>query len=163
MIVAPPSHPLAARHGIPLSLIAGERFVVREHGSDTRSAMAHGFGHWLPRLDLTMEIGSNEMIKQAVMAGMGLTFLSAYAVALEVKVGSLAVLDVEGFPLIENWYVVHRRAKRLLPVASAFNAFLIDHGAALIEQSTQIGALTAGRVPKRPARERRSAPTHRRR
>ena len=152
VVVAPPTHPLAPRRRIPLSLIAGERFVVREEGSDTRSAMAHGFGHWLPRLDVAMEIESNEMIKQAVMAGMGLSFLSAYTIALELKVGSLAVLDVQGFPLMESWYVVHRRQKRLPPVASAFKTFLIEEGAALIERCTNIDAVIAA-----PDRERRRA------
>jgi LysR family transcriptional regulator, low CO2-responsive transcriptional regulator len=163
VIVAPPLHPLAARRNIALSLIAGERFIAREQGSDTRSAMAHAFGHWLPRLDLVMEIGSNEMIKQAVMAGMGLAFLSAYAIALEIKAGSLVVLDVQGFPLMENWYVVHRRDKRLLPVASAFKAFLIEDGAALIERNTHIGALRAARAPRKPGAPRRpKAPSTRR-
>jgi len=147
VIVAPASHPLAERRKLRLSLIAGERFVVREEGSDTRSAMAHGFGHWLPRLDLAMELGSNEMIKQAVKAGMGLAFLSAYAVGLELKIGSLALLDLEGFPLMENWYVVHRRRKRLSPAASAFKAFLIAEGAQLIEQCTHLGALL-GSAPR---------------
>ena len=162
VIVAPSTHPLVARRNIPLSLIAGERFVVREQGSDTRSAMAHGFGHWLPRLDLAMEIGSNEMIKQAVMAGLGLTFLSAYAIALEAKAGSLVVLDVQRFPLMETWYVVHRREKRLLPVAAAFKAFLIDEGALLIEQNTRIAVLRNAQR-KRPARASRGATASRRR
>ena len=155
VVVAPASHPLSHRRRIPLSLIAGERFVVREQGSDTHSAMAHGFGHWLPRLDLSMELGSNEMIKQAVIAGMGLTFLSAYAIALELKVGSLVVLDVEGFPLMEKWYVVHRRQKRLSPVASAFKAFLIAEGAKLIEQSTHVGAIHASAAPAKRRQRRR--------
>ena len=153
VVVAPVSHPLAKQRRIPLSRIAGERFVVREQGSNTRRAMAHGFGRLLPKLDLAMELGSNEMIKQAVIAGMGLTFLSAYTIALELKVGSLAILDVQGFPLKESWYVVHRRQKRLSPVAAAFKAFLIADGASLIEECTHIGTLDArsrqGRAPPR--------------
>jgi DNA-binding transcriptional LysR family regulator len=156
VIVAPPAHPFSARRRLPLSVIAGERFVVREQGSDTRNAMAHGLGTWLPRLDLAMEIGSNEMIKQAVIAGMGLTFLSAYAIALEVKVGSLAVLDVQGFPLMENWYVVHRRQKRLSPVASAFKMFLDTEGAALIERCTHVGALHARGLRTKTRKRRRA-------
>ena len=67
-----------------------------------------------------MEIKSTETIKQAVMAGMGVSFLSAHTIGRELQAGSLAVLDVQGFPLMLNWYVVHRRSKRLPPVAQAF-------------------------------------------
>jgi DNA-binding transcriptional LysR family regulator len=81
-----------------------------------------------------MEIGSNETIKQAVIAGMGLGFLSSHAIALELAAGSLVVLDVEGFPAMRHWYVVHRRHKRLPPVAVAFVDFLREDGARLIEE-----------------------------
>ena len=79
-----------------------------------------------------MEIRSTETIKQAVIAGMGISFLSAHTVSRELKAGSLRVLDVQGFPLMLNWYVVHRRTKRLPPVAQAFKEFLISEGASLI-------------------------------
>jgi hypothetical protein len=67
---------------------------------------------------------------------MGIAFLSAHTVTLERQVGNLVVLDVRGFPLILNWYVVHRRNKRLPPVASAFKKFLMDEGTTLIEEIT---------------------------
>src|SRR5207244_6391556 len=136
VIVAPPSHPLAQATRIPMSVIARERFVVREKGSDTRASMERGFGSWLPKLNITMELKSTETIKQAVIAGMGISFLSAHTVTLERQVGSLVILDVQGFPLILNWYVVHRRHKRLPAVAAAFKDFLIHDGAALIEKIT---------------------------
>jgi len=80
-----------------------------------------------------MTIGSNETIKQAVIAGFGLGFLSSHAIALELAAGSLVVLDVEGFPAMRHWFVVHRRNKRLPPVAVAFVDFLREEGARLIE------------------------------
>jgi LysR family transcriptional regulator, low CO2-responsive transcriptional regulator len=70
-----------------------------------------------------------------VMAGMGVSFLSAHTISRELQTGSLAVLDVQGFPLMLNWYLVHRRTKRLPPVAQAFRSFLLKEGAALIEQT----------------------------
>jgi DNA-binding transcriptional LysR family regulator len=97
--------------------------------------MQEGFGAHLPELNIAMEIRSTETIKQAVMAGMGVSFLSAHTVSRELRAGSLALLDVQGFPLMLNWYVVHRRNKRLPPVAQAFRTFLLDEGAALIEQT----------------------------
>ena len=135
VIVAPPTHPLAHSKRIPVSRISREPFVVREKGSDTWNSMKEGFGANLPDLNVAMTIRSTETIKQAVMAGMGVTFLSAHTISRELQAGSLAVLDVQGFPVMLNWYVVHRRSKRLPPVAQAFKSFLAQDGAALIEQA----------------------------
>lgn len=139
VIVAAPDHPLAAKKRIPVSRVAREPFVVREKGSDTWTSMAEGFGSHLAEVNIAMEIKSTETIKQAVMAGMGLTFLSAHTISRELRAGSLVVLDVQGFPLMLNWYVVHRQAKRLPPVAQAFRQFLLDDGASLIEQAMRGG------------------------
>jgi DNA-binding transcriptional LysR family regulator len=81
-----------------------------------------------------MEICSTETIKRAVMAGMGLSFLSAHTISQELKSRSLRVLDVQGLPLVLNWHVVHRRTKRLPPVAQAFKDFLLADGAELIRR-----------------------------
>jgi DNA-binding transcriptional LysR family regulator len=140
VIVAAPNHPLAGRKRIPVARLAREPFVVREKGSDTWNSMQQGFGEHLGRLDIAMEIRSTETIKQAVMAGMGVSFLSAHTISRELHSGSLAVLNVQGFPLMLNWYVVHRKAKRLPPVAQAFKSFLLKDGVALIEQALGAGA-----------------------
>ena len=130
VIVAPPTHPLAGHSRIPLARVIEEPFVLRETGSDTANAMQEALGGRLPRI--AMQIASNETIKQAVIAGFGLSFLSAHAIALERQLGRLAMLDVEGFPARGHWYVVHRRTKRLPPVAAAFRAFLLDEGEHLV-------------------------------
>ncbi|TWO69348.1 LysR family transcriptional regulator [Caenimonas sedimenti] len=132
VIVAPPGHPMVAREGILAAEVMREPFVVREGGSDTFRSMVEGFGGDLSGLNVAMEIRSTETIKQAVMAGLGLTFLSAHTVSRELQSGELRVLDVEGFPLQLHWYVVHRRTKRLAPVAQAFRNFLVADGAELI-------------------------------
>ena len=135
VIVAAPDHPLARRKRIPVSRLAREPFVVREKGSDTWASMEEGFGGHLTELNIAMKIKSTETIKQAVIAGMGVSFLSAHTISRELEVGSLAMLDVQGFPLMLHWYVVHRKNKRLPPVAQAFKNFLVNDGAALIEQT----------------------------
>ena len=135
VIVAAPSHPLASRKRIPIARLMREPFVVREKGSDTWHSMEDGFGEHLAEINIAMEIKSTETIKQAVIAGMGISFLSAHTISLELQAGSLSVLDVQGFPLMLNWYVVHRKNKRLPPVAQAFRDFLMSDGAALIEQT----------------------------
>jgi LysR family transcriptional regulator, low CO2-responsive transcriptional regulator len=162
VIVAPAGHPLAAKKRIPMSVLAREPFLAREKGSDTRASMARGFSRWLAKLNIVMELESTETIKQAVIAGMGIAFLSAHTVTLERQVGRLVVLDVEDFPLMLNWYVAHRRHKRLPPVASAFKKFLMDDGTALIEEithfSTQTGtrSRSAGEEHRRKTTGRRS-------
>ena len=168
VIVAPPTHPLARRKHIPMAALAREPFVAREKGSDTRTSMENGFGGWYGSLNVAMEIKSTEAIKQAVIAGMGLSFLSAHTVTLERQVGHLVVLDVEGFPLMLSWYVVHRRNKHLPPVAAAFKSFLMSEGAALIEDITHFSVQHGTRPTARdsgsgPSRGGAEAPRKRQR
>jgi DNA-binding transcriptional LysR family regulator len=75
-----------------------------------------------------MEMSSNETIKQAVMAGMGLSFLSLHTMGLELKNDLLCVLDISGTPLMRTWNVVHLGGKVLSPAADAFRDFVIEHG-----------------------------------
>ncbi len=134
VIVAAPDHPLAKVRRIPMDVLMCEQFVVREKGSDTWHSMEEGLGNHFAQLKIAMEIKSTETIKQAVIAGMGVSFLSAHTIGLELKAKSLVVLDVVNFPLMLNWYVVHRNSKRLPPVAEAFKKFLLRDGPGLIEQ-----------------------------
>jgi DNA-binding transcriptional LysR family regulator len=112
--------------------IVREPFVVRERGSDTWQSMQVAFGSHLEDVQVALEITSTETLKQAVMAGLGIGFVSAHTIAQELRTRSLVVLDVRGFPRVQKWYVVHRRRKRLPPVAQAFKAFLIEEGAGLL-------------------------------
>lgn len=143
VIVAPASHALVGKRRIPWLELAGERFIAREVGSDTEIAMMESFRGFGVKPHIAMEIKSNETIKQAIIAGMGIAFLPRYTVNLELKIGELALLDVVGFPVMRSWYVVHRRAKRLSPVASAFKRYLIEEGKALIRK------LMGARPPRR--------------
>ena len=98
VIVAARNHPLAHKRRIPMEVILCESFLVRERGSDTRASMAECFGE-LSTIKVAMELKSTETIQQACIAGMGISFLSAHTVALERQIGSLVVLDVQGFPV----------------------------------------------------------------
>jgi DNA-binding transcriptional LysR family regulator len=153
VIVAPPDHPLAGRARIPVATVVQEPFVMRERGSDTWLSMHEAFGRHFSRLRVAMEIRSTETIKQAVIAGMGLAFLSAHTIAMERRLGQLAVLDVVGFPVRFDWFVVHRRNKRLPAVAQAFKDFLLSDGASVIEQLFR--AMGEPVAPARPARKPR--------
>jgi LysR family transcriptional regulator, low CO2-responsive transcriptional regulator len=145
IVVAARSHALAQERAITLARLLREPFLVREAGSDTRASMAEAFGKRMAKLNIALEIKSNETIKQAVLAGMGLAFMSAHTVSAELKAGTLVALDVQGFPLQRHWYVVQRRDKRLPAVAQAFRDFLIDEAAALIDAAPARGKGGAAR------------------
>jgi DNA-binding transcriptional LysR family regulator len=134
VIVASASHPLVGRRSVPFSALKRERFVAREKGSDTWNSMEDAFGAHMAEIQIAMEIRSTETIKQAVIAGMGLAFLSVHTISQELATGSLKVLKVQGFPMMRSWFVVHRKNKRLAPVAQAFKDFLLTDGAKLIDQ-----------------------------
>ena len=146
VVVARPDHPLAGQKAIGLSRVLGDPFVVRERGSDTWNSMEDAFGERLADMNIAMQIKSTETIKQAVMACRGLSFLSAHTISREVQAGAITILDVKGLPLMLNWYVVHRRGKRLPPVAQAFRQFLLAEGPRLIDR-----ALSQKVTPKRRA------------
>lgn len=147
VIVASSMHPLARESRISMSRVVREPFIVREKGSDTWESMAEGFGRYLAKLNVAMEIKSTETIKQAVIAGMGISFLSAHTVSRELHSGSLTILDVQGLPLMLDWYVVHRHNKRLPPVAQAFKNFLLMDGSTLIDEVVPVPAFSAAAGP----------------
>lgn len=131
VVIAATEHPLIHRRRIPLTDLQGETFVVREPASGTRIAMERFFAEQGVRLRTGMEMRSNEAVQQAVQAGLGLGIVSIHTLELELETGRLAVLDVEGFPIMRQWYIVHRAGKRFSPVAQAFKSFVLEEAATL--------------------------------
>lgn len=127
-IVSSPSHPFSRRKQLKFSDLADQEFVVREMGSGTRQAMERLFHENQTPLKIAMEMPSNETIKQAVMAGMGLSFLSLRTVRHEMGTGHIALLDVIGLPHVGHWYITHRIQKKLSPAAIALKEFVIEQG-----------------------------------
>lgn len=132
VIIAAPDHPLANKRRIPLQRLGSENFIIREAGSGTRASMEHVFKKANVPFRTSMEVSSNETIKQAVMAGMGISFISTHTVGLELAAGKLVILNVAGMPLVRDWFVIHLRDKRLSPIAAAFRSFLLERGAGVI-------------------------------
>ncbi len=126
VIIAPRGHPLAGQKNIPVSRLQQETFVVRERDSGTRIAMARFFRELGIQLTTGMEMSSNEAIKQAVEAGLGLGIVSTHTLELELQSGRLVVLDARHFPIMRHWYVVHRKGKRLSAAAETFKTFLLN-------------------------------------
>lgn len=128
VVVAPSGHPLARRKAIPPRDLAGEPFLVREEGSGTRITSDRFFANHGMKPKARMELGSIEAIKQAVAAGLGLAVLSSHSLTLDWSSGEFAILDVQGFPILRHWYLVHPQGKQLSVVAAAFRDFLMEQG-----------------------------------
>jgi DNA-binding transcriptional LysR family regulator len=125
VVLAPRGHSLVGQPRIPLKRLLEEPFILREPGSGTRKTVEKLFADHGLQARVRLELGSNEAIKQAVAGGLGLAVLSQHTLSLEGGAGPLAVLDVEGFPLERQWYLVYPKGKRLSIVAQAFYDFLM--------------------------------------
>jgi DNA-binding transcriptional LysR family regulator len=126
VMIAPSGHPLATTKNIPLKHFTEEHFVVREYGSGTRGAIQRFFDIHTEPFHTGIEMSSNEAIKQAVEANLGLGIVSIHTMELELETKRLVMLDVEDFPIIRHWHIVQRTGKRLSPVAQAFKQFVLD-------------------------------------
>lgn len=123
--LAPAAHPLTQEKNIAFERFATEPLLVREQGSGTRLAVDRLFaGHGLQPL-VRMELGSNEAIKEAIIAGLGVSLMYRYACGFDIDAG-LAVLDVRGVPRDASWHCVHPVAKRLSVVARTFLDFALE-------------------------------------
>jgi len=128
VVIAAPDHPMAGQTSIPLARLAEETLVVREPGSGTRAAMERHFTAHGIAMRTGCELGTNEALKQAVRAGLGIGLVSAQTIELELLAGCLVVLPVEGFPIIRQWFVVNRTNKRLSAAARVFREALLALG-----------------------------------
>ncbi len=129
--IAPKNHPLAGKRHISLARLAEEPFLLRERGSGTRMATERFLKEHGVKLNVRMELGSNEAIKQAVAGGLGLSLLSLHALMGELTRKEVALLNVEALPIRRSWYIVHRTGKELSIVARAFFDYLKAEGVRL--------------------------------
>ena len=135
VIIAPTSHRLARKSRLALADLANETFLTREPGSGTRGLMEQLFEQAKVRPKIGMAMSSNETIKQAVIAGLGIAFISAHTVATELDERRLVPLDVDGLPVIRQWFVLSRKDKVLLPPAQAMLDFLSAKGAQFLPRT----------------------------
>jgi len=149
VIIAAPEHRLAVRRVIPVAELSGEPFISREDGSGTRALLEDFFGSvaFSPRIAMTSS--SNETIKQAVMAGMGIAGISQHTIGIELGLGLLKVLPVEGLPLMRTWFVAHRRRMPLTPLHETLRNFIAAEGRSIIAglERSHAGLLAAGTPP----------------
>jgi DNA-binding transcriptional LysR family regulator len=136
VVIATPTHPLASAKNIQPKQLANETFLLRERGSGTRGVVERFFSaHRLP-LPAHMEMDTNEAIKQSVQAGIGIGIISRHGIELELESKRLIVLDVDHFPIVRHWYIVHRKDKRSSIAAQEFERFLLEESQRMIGGST---------------------------
>ncbi len=132
VVIAPPGHHLANKRAIHLKQLLNERFLLRESGSGTRLAMDKLFSDHNLTLTPYMELGSIEAIKQAVMAGLGISVMSRYNLRLELDSSKMCILDVKGFPLRRHWFAVHASQQKLSLVSQTFLDFIRSEGSQIL-------------------------------
>jgi DNA-binding transcriptional LysR family regulator len=147
VLVTSTDHPFAARDLVPAQALVDEGFIMREPGSGTRAALDE-FMHArriTPRI--VMHMSSNEAIKQAVMAGMGVSLLSLHTIGLELRHRLIASPEVEGMPVMRSWHVVNKLARTLSPAAEAFRYFILERGEAFLGENFPLDAALRSRRP----------------
>lgn len=127
VLVAPPTHRLAGCVRVPFAELAREHFLLRELGSGTRAALEGAFQEAGLPLQVSMQVGNNSAIKQGVAAGLGIALISRVALDMEIETNRLVILDVEGFPIMRQWRLVHLKDKNLSATARAFKSFALQH------------------------------------
>jgi DNA-binding transcriptional LysR family regulator len=130
VLVTAPTHPFAAAEHVAAAALAREPFIVREPGSGTRAALEEYLDNFRLKPVFVMEMNSTEAIKQAVMAGLGVSLISLHTIGLEWRNGLIAAPTVEGLPLMRRWHVVNTANKLLSPAAEALRYFVLERGEA---------------------------------
>ncbi len=133
VVMAPADHPLAGQKNIPIQRLADEPFIMRETGSGTREAAEQLFAEQGVTMDVKLDLGSNEAIKEAIVGGLGLSVLSYHTLTSLGETPRLTVLDVQGFPIHRQWHVIYPNGKQLSVVANTFLDFLLTESRELAE------------------------------
>ncbi len=150
VVIASPYHPMVGATGLKPQALDGETLVVREPGSGTRAAMDRFLADQGVEYRAGCELNTNEAIKQAVQAGLGLAIVPFQTLELERLTGRLVVLPVEGFPIVRHWYVTHRSHRRLSAASRTFRDLLLSQDPAVsrMEASNPTVAPAKGEGPK---------------
>jgi LysR family transcriptional regulator, low CO2-responsive transcriptional regulator len=125
VVVAKYDHPLVHKTNIPIQYLHNQPFIMREVGSETRSALQKLLIQHKIAVDVRLELSSNEAIKQAIAGGLGISILSKYALSSDSSTGELRTLDVQYFPIKSHWHVAHLAGKKLSVIAQTFWEYLL--------------------------------------
>lgn len=162
VVIAAPTHPLAASGTIELKQLAEETILLRELGSGTRAAVERYFQAQRVTFQPGGEFSTNEAIKQAVQAALGLGIVPAQSIELELETGRLVMLPVAGFPVIRQWYVLNRTDRRLSDASLAFRDLLLKQNPSVkVAKATKPVAAAAGDEGRGTVRPERRSPAPR--
>ncbi|MBP7000836.1 LysR family transcriptional regulator [Amaricoccus sp.] len=140
VIVAAPEHPLAQLARVDPGALVEETFLSREEGSGTRSLMVRFLDRIAEGRNVrTIEMGTNETIKQAVRAGLGVALISEHAVMEELRHGTLRALPVEGLPIVRHWFLIHVAGQPLPPAAEALARAIVEMEGSFLPDRTPGG------------------------
>lgn len=132
VVFAPANHPLAKEKNIPIERLGEERFIMREPGSGTRSAVQSLLEKHGVKVKVKLELGSNEAIKQAIAGGLGISVLSRHTLLTDAA--EFSILDVQNFPIKRDWYMVYPAGKQLSIIAHTYYEYLLDAAKKITEQ-----------------------------
>jgi DNA-binding transcriptional LysR family regulator len=139
VLVTSIDHRFTRMEVVPARALAEEGFIVREPRSGTRAAFDEYMRTHQVAPHVVMQMSSNEAIKQAVMAGMGISLLSLHTLGLELDHHLIASPETEGLPVMRRWHVVNNLAKTLSPAAEAFRYFVLERGEAFLAKQFPSG------------------------
>ncbi|MGV6801729.1 MAG: LysR family transcriptional regulator [bacterium] len=128
ILIAAPTHPLADRKNITMTDLVGERFLLREKGSGTHSTFQELLQQCGLNPDIGVEFGSNETIKQSVMAGIGVALISAHTVMAELREERLIQLNIVELPIIRHWFLIKPAERILMPSTTKLWNFIANDG-----------------------------------
>ncbi|MGO1461333.1 MAG: LysR family transcriptional regulator [Marinobacter sp.] len=130
--VVPAGHPLLAQASVSSEAFLNSNLLIREPGSGSRLALEVYCQHHRLKIAPVMELGSNEAVKHAVLAGLGVAIMPRLSVVSELALGSLVALDIPGFPLRRSWCVVYPQGRHPTPAMKAFVDY-VQHNIAHFE------------------------------
>jgi DNA-binding transcriptional LysR family regulator len=132
VFIANPQHPLAGKINVPPENIAEFEIVSREQGSGTRTIMDAYFADHNISSIVSMEMSSNEAIKQSVIANLGISFVSLHTVGKELASGQIALLNVQDTPILRTWHVVALTKRNASQAAEAFRYFMLEKSGVIL-------------------------------
>lgn len=126
VICSAPDHPLADSRDIDIQQLKNEPFIYREPGSGTRMVLERYLEKNSIIVKPTMELGTNEAVKQAIMGGIGISLISKLSLKNELILNKISILDVKDMPIMSRWHALYKKEKSLSPVTKNYLSFLQD-------------------------------------
>ncbi|MCL6647059.1 MAG: LysR family transcriptional regulator [Chloroflexi bacterium] len=113
VVIAPPGHRYERRRAIPVVSLRSDPWILREVGSEPRLMVERLTSQRGLGITPSFEFSSNEAVKRAVIAGLGIALVSALSIAYELAAGAICVLDVPDLAIKRTLAVIHHRQRRL--------------------------------------------------